>query len=441
MINLPVHIRPLIMAGVLFVSLLAGCAPAPASPTPTQQPTAVILPSPTAAPPTQSLPTAAEPGYPAAPTLAPQPYPAAPTEPPAQLPAAFPDPARYQWLEVAAGLNRPVFLADPNNGRMYIVEQPGVIRILKQGQLLTTPFLDIRSRVGSQGNEQGLLGLAFHPNFAKNGYFFLNYTRRDGNTVIARYQVSMDPEIADPATEKILLQVNQPYANHNGGMLAFGPDAYLYIGLGDGGSGGDPQGFGQSLDTLLGKILRIDINTEEAYTIPADNPFAAGGGKPEIYAYGLRNPWRFSFDRLNGDLWIADVGQNIWEEINYLPAGATPGVNFGWDYREGTHPFEGNPPQGLALADPVFEYNHDAGCSVTGGYVYRGASLPEWNGIYLLGDYCSGTVWGIMPSSSGGWQAQVLFQLDANIASFSEDAAGELYLLDLSGRVYRLAEQ
>ena len=208
--------------------------------------------------------------------------------------------------------------------------------------------------------------------------------------MIARYQAAENFLSADPATAKILLQVEQPYPNHNGGALAFGPDGYLYIALGDGGSANDPQGNGQNLDTLLGKILRIDVSGDP-YLIPADNPYANGGGRPEIWASGLRNPWRISFDQLRGDLYIADVGQGTWEEIDVYPVAAPGGLNFGWDYREGAHEFEGTPPDGLALAEPVAEYSHaEGGCSVTGGYVYRGSALPEWQGVYLYGDFCTG---------------------------------------------------
>lgn len=227
--------------------------------------------------------------------------------------------------------------------------------------------------------------------------------------------------------------MNQPFQNHNGGSLDFGPDGYLYAGLGDGGSAGDPQGNGQKLTTLLGKILRLDVDSGEPYAIPADNPFGN-----EIWAYGLRNPWRISFDTVTGDLYIGDVGQGTWEEIDHIPAGSPGGINFGWNYREGTHDYKGSPPAGLT--DPVAEYSHqEGGCSVTGGYFYRG-SMPEWNGIYLYGDYCTGFVWGLIRSGSG-WQAKLLFDTDANITSFGQDEAGEVYILADGGGVYRLAKK
>jgi glucose/arabinose dehydrogenase len=337
---------------------------------------------------------------------------------------------------VAAGFLRPVDIqhAGDGSGRLFVVEQAGRILILKNGRTLPTPFLNIIDEVGSSGNEQGLLGLAFHPRYAENGLFFVNYTDHSGNTVIARFHVSADPDVADPASETPLLHVNQPFPNHNGGVLTFGPDGYLYAGLGDGGSGGDPLGNGQKTDTLLGKILRLDVDSGEPYAIPNGNPFGN-----EIWAYGLRNPWRISFDRKTGDLWIGDVGQGTWEEIDILPAGSPGGANFGWNLMEGTHPFEGSAQPGLLL--PVAEYSHaEGGCSVTGGYVYRGAELPEWQGIYLFGDYCSGLVWGVVRSGEG-WQTQVLFQTGLSISSFGVDEAGELYVADLQGSILRLARK
>jgi len=314
---------------------------------------------------------------------------------------------------------------------LFIIEKAGRIRIFQDGQLLEQPFLNISDRVGSNGNEQGLLGLAFHPQYAQNGRFFVNYTDTAGNTVIARYQVSGDPNVADPNSEVKLLGVDQPFANHNGGMLTFGPDGYLYAGLGDGGSAGDPSGNGQRTDVLLGKILRLDVDSADPYAMPEDNPFGN-----EVWAYGLRNPWRFSFDKLTGDLYIGDVGQGDWEEIDYLPSGSLGGTNFGWNLREGAHDYKGS--ASLDLIDPVAEYSHqEGGCSVTGGYVYRG-SMPEWNGIYLYGDYCSGFIWGLIRANDG-WQKQQLFETAVRINSFGQDAAGEMYLVSDSGMIYRLA--
>lgn len=345
----------------------------------------------------------------------------------------FPDPSAYEWQVVISGLQRPVDLQPDGSGRLFVIEKVGRIRIIENGILLDQPFLDISDRVGSDGNEQGLLGMAFHPKYAENGRFFVNYTNTPGDTVIARYQVSSDANVADGNSELKLLGVDQPFQNHNGGVLTFGPDGYLYAGLGDGGAAGDPRGNGQKTDTLLGKILRLDVDSAEPYSVPANNPFGN-----EIWAYGLRNPWRISFDRLTGDLYIADVGQGDWEEIDYLPAGSPGGTNFGWDHREGAHDFEGGGPDGMV--DPVAEYSHQEGrCSVTGGYVYRG-SMTEWNGIYLYGDYCSGSIWGLIRSENG-WQEQQLFDVDVTITSFGQDENGEIYLVGDNGYIYKLSQK
>jgi len=334
---------------------------------------------------------------------------------------------------VVSGLQRPVDLQPDGSGRLFVIEKPGRIRIIENDQLIETPFLDITERVGSGGNEQGLLGLAFHPQYAQNGRFFVNYTNKLGDTVLARFQVSSDPNVADPNSEVKLLGVDQPFPNHNGGVLTFGPDGYLYAGLGDGGSQGDPNGNGQNTNVLLGKILRLDVDSADPYAVPADNPFGN-----EIWAYGLRNPWRISFDRATSDLYIADVGQNAWEEIDFLPAGSPGGTNFGWNFREGAHDYKGGGPDGMV--DPIAEYGHPGGnCSVTGGYVYRG-SMPEWNGIYLYADYCSGVIWGLI-QLDGDWQSQSLFDLDVTITSYGQDGSGELYLLSDSGGVFRLVRQ
>jgi glucose/arabinose dehydrogenase len=342
---------------------------------------------------------------------------------------------------VAGGLQKPLGVASARDGsgRLFVLEQAGRVQIVQNGQILPAPYLDITDRVGSRGNEQGLLGLDFHPRYSENGFLYVNYTDRNGDTVIARFQVTPDdPDRADPGSEKRLLSLTQPFPNHNGGAVAFGPDGYLYLGLGDGGSAGDPQGNGQSLETRLGKILRIDVDNGDPYAIPPDNPFAAGGGRGEIWAYGLRNPWRFSFDMLTGDLYIGDVGQNQIEESNYLPAGAAGGANFGWDYFEGSSAYEGTPPLGLQFVRPVAEYSHAMGCSVTGGVVYRGSRLPAWQGIYLYGDYCSGTVWGLVRDGLGIWQNQALFSQVGLITSFGQDEQGEVYLVDQKGVLYVL---
>ncbi|OGO19008.1 MAG: hypothetical protein A2Z14_04645 [Chloroflexi bacterium RBG_16_48_8] len=373
-------------------------------------------------------PSPEEPDFDAAPTAG--------TKPESQSVSQLPDASRYSWTLVADNFQKPLDLTYAGDDRLFVVEQSGIIRILQDDQVLPEPFLDIRDRVNDNASERGLLGLAFHPNYAENGFFFVNYTGEDGHTVVSRFQVSKDPNLADPDGEFVLLRIQQPYANHNGGGVKFGPDGMLYIGTGDGGSGGDPLGNGQRLDTLLGKILRINVDDALPYVIPSDNPFVEGGGLPEIWAFGLRNPWRFSFDRITGDLYIADVGQNLWEEVNFLPAGSPGGVNYGWNLREGAHSFASEMTE--RLTDPVAEYSHELGCSVTGGVVVRNLPLPAWNGIYLYGDYCTGTIWGLLLTEDGIWQEAQLFDTDFFIASFGEDASGEIYLADYRGGVYRL---
>ena len=405
---------------ILLVLPILACrglnAPIPSSPTPDPG-------LPTFAPPTIDPVTST-------PTVIPVP------DTPSPIPNAstFPNPNNYTWQLIASGLNRPIDLQPDGSGRLFVIEKAGRIRIIENGQLLETPFLNIEDRVNDSSNEMGLLGLAFHPDYAQNGYFFVNYTGKGGDTFISRFQVSGDPNSANPPSEVNLLRINQPFPNHNGGGLDFGPDGYLYAGLGDGGAAGDPQGNGQKTTTLLGKILRLDVDTVQPYAIPSDNPF-----DNEIWHYGLRNPWRISFDPLTGDLYIGDVGQGTWEEIDFVPAGSRGGLNFGWDYYEGNHDYD---PQGIAgeYVFPVAEYSHaEGGCSVTGGYVYRGAML-EWNGIYLYGDYCTGYVWGLIKSVNG-WQVQLLFDTDANITSFGQDEAGEVYLVADGGQVYKLVQR
>jgi glucose/arabinose dehydrogenase len=352
----------------------------------------------------------------------------------------LPDPTGYTWQPWVSGLASPIGLFESPmvDGRLYVIEQAGAIRTIQDGELLAQPFLDIRGRVGARANEQGLLGMAFHPNYADNGYVYIHYNDLNGDTVIARFD--SDPDGADPSSEVKLLGVSQPYANHNGGEIVFGPDGYLYIGLGDGGSAGDPQRNAQNTNSLLGKILRIDVDAELPYAIPADNPFAGGGGAREVYLSGLRNPWKFGFDPLTGDLYIADVGQNAWEEINYLPAGEMAGANLGWDYLEGTHTYRSAPPSGLELIDPVAEYDHSLGCSVTGGVVYRDQRWQDFNGVYLYGDFCSGRIWGLLQTQEGDWQNAQLFQVPAMIVDFQQDRAGHLYVVDRSGSILRLGQ-
>lgn len=374
----------------------------------------------------------------------PVPTDAAPTEiPPTPTPTITPipeNPVSSITLEpVVSGLLQPLYVTHAFDERLFIVEQAGTIRVFQDGQLLPTPFLDIQDPVGSTSNEQGLLGLAFHPNYQENGLFFLNYTDTNGHTNIARYHVSDDPNVADPASGQILLTIQQPFANHNGGMIAFGPDGYLYVGMGDGGSQGDPQGNGQNPGTLLGSILRLDIDSADgSYTIPADNPFAADAtARPEVWAYGFRNPWRFSFDRLTNDLFIADVGQNTWEEVSWLENDTPAGQNFGWNHMEGNHCYTANCDP-ASFVPAIFEYDHTFGCSISGGYIYRGEQFLSLYGNYFAADFCTGTIWGVFPQPDGSWQSTIVNQSGLPINSFGEDVNGELYIIARTGQILQI---
>jgi glucose/arabinose dehydrogenase len=364
-------------------------------------------------------------------------------------------PVATSWPRIAltssiSGLNQPVHIthAGDGSGRLFVVERPGRIRIIKNGVLLPAPFLDITGRVRSVGGEQGLLSVAFPPDYASRGHFYVDYTDLMSNTVVARFNRTTDPDVADPSSEQIVLTVTQPYQNHNGGQLAFGPnDGNLYIGMGDGGSGGDPQGNAQNPAVLLGKLLRIDVETGNpiTYTIPATNPYTQTAGyRGEIWALGLRNPWRFSFDQQTGDLYIGDVGQNLYEEVDYQPASSPGGENYGWNIMEGFHCYNASTcdPTGLTL--PVVEYQHLQGnCSVTGGMVYRGAAYPDLAGIYFYGDYCSGRVWGLARDAMA-WQNALLYDAPFRITTFGEDETGNLwvarYAVSPDGAISRLIE-
>jgi glucose/arabinose dehydrogenase len=414
------------LAAMLVAGLLmAACA----SPSPTSQAT----PSPTAA----ESPTPALPSPTTTPSLA---TPSGPTA----------NNKSFKLTRIATGLQDPldVEAAGDGSGRIFIVEQVGRIRVVKDGVVLPTPFLDIRSLVTTGGSEQGLLSVAFHPQFKTNGVFIVDYTRSSktpadvGDTVIARYRATPSADVAVRSSEETLLVINQPQSNHNGGLVKFGPDGLLYIGMGDGGAGGDagaghaPEGNGQSLTTLLGKLLRIEVGPTGPYTVPAGNPNLGAGALREIWADGLRNPWRFSFDRATGDLYIGDVGQNAYEEIDYQPAGATGGANYGWPVWEGNHSYRLGPTR-TPDTKPVAEYSHAAGqCSVTGGYVYRGTKIPALSGFYVFGDYCAGRLWTLV-RFGGAWRLSVLRETSLSIASFGEDEAGELYIVDRGGSVYR----
>jgi glucose/arabinose dehydrogenase len=342
----------------------------------------------------------------------------------------------------ATGLTLPVFATGRRDGSggLLVIEQAGKIRILNSdGTVEATPFLDITDRVLS-GGEQGLLGLALHPDYENNGRFYVDYTRQpDGATVISEFQAN--DRFADPGSARVLLTIPQPYPNHNGGMLAFDSEGMLLIGMGDGGNAGDPHGNGQNTQALLGKLLRIDVNSGNPYAIPKDNPFATSAGfAPEIWDYGLRNPWRFSFDRLTGDLFIGDVGQDTWEEVDAEPR-LVGGRNYGWNRMEGAHCYGrlACTPDGLTL--PVMDYLHGPDCSITGGYVYRGAAYPALEGAYLFGDYCSGALRVLSAAvalADGHAPAAVVGGAGFPISSFGQDDAGELYVVDLNGSVSKV---
>lgn len=345
---------------------------------------------------------------------------------------------------VSTGLEHPTFLTQPQDetSQLFVVEQPGRIRILEGGIVQQTPFLNISDRVLS-GGERGLLGLAFHPEYKNNGRLFVNYTRAgDGATVIAEYRRSAN-HAKFLSTERILLLVEQPFSNHNGGMLAFGPDGFLYVGMGDGGSGGDPGNRAQNFYTLLGKMLRLNVDGPQPYGVPKDNPFVSTKGRGEIFAVGLRNPWRFSFDMHTGMLWAGDVGQGEWEEIDIVQLGR----NYGWRSMEGSHcfhPKKGCVQQGVEL--PIAEYRHHAGrCSVTGGYVYRGKKVPGLTGRYIFGDFCTGEIFALPHDAEKNENElsdiSILLKTDLNIASFGQDRQGEVYVLDLAGGIYTIVQK
>lgn len=356
-------------------------------------------------------------------------------------------------LLVSSGLNQPLYLthAGDGSGNLYIVEKAGRIRLIENGALRAQAFLDITAKT-SKGGEQGLLGLAFHPNYHNNGFFYVNYTNSAGDTIIARYTADRSSKVADPGSEQVVLWVDQPYDNHNAGWLGFGPDGMLYIPLGDGGSGGDPQNHAQRLEPqsgnrhLLGKVLRIDINGNEQgrnYRIPSDNP-SLGGRVSEIWAYGLRNPWRASFDRQTGDLWIGDVGQNSQEEVN-LGTGGGKGLNYGWKIMEGTSCYDNSIAPGCgssSLTQPVHAYGRSDGYAVTGGYVYRGRRFPRMQGRYFFTDFGSGHLWSLR-QVNGAWMRKTeLASAGSTLASFGEDEQGELYVMSLStGQLWRLEDR
>jgi glucose/arabinose dehydrogenase len=361
-----------------------------------------------------------------------------------------PSSASVALQPVASGFSAPLDLEQPadGSGRLFVVEQGGRIRILANGGVLDPPFLDISNKIApnSVGTEMGLLGMTFHPAFQQNRKFYVNYVRSNAGqlqSVIAEYQQNTaNPNFADPASERILLVVNQVgnFSNHKAGQLAFGPDGFLYFGLGDGGSGGDPFGHGQDTHTLLGKMMRIDVNATSPglpYAVPPDNPFVAGGGLPEIFAIGFRNPWRFSFDRATGRLFVADVGQNAFEEVDIVQKGG----NYGWNIMEGDHCF--NPPSGCNMTGlmlPIVEIGHNEAVAVIGGFVYHGSALAGLQGQYIFGDL-SGKIWTLQESPPGTFNRTLLLTPGGSITSFGQDQAGELYVVDLGGTVSKIVQQ
>jgi glucose/arabinose dehydrogenase len=340
--------------------------------------------------------------------------------------------------EIVSGLDQPVYLTAPaGDVRLFIVEQAGRIMLVKNGTLSPRPFLDIRDKVGA-GGERGLLSVALHPLYRTNGFLFVHYTDKHGDSNIERYKVSRDPDAADPSSAKLILKIDQPYGNHNGGMNLFGPDGMLYIGMGDGGSEYDPHGNGQNNNLLLSKLLRINVDKGEPYSIPSANPFVKGGGRGEIWATGLRNPWRFAFDAKDGNLYIADVGQDKFEEVDVVPINR-PGVNYGWSVMEGFHCLRGSTCDQTGLQLPALEYTHSDGCSITGGFVYRGSKIPALDGHYFYADYCSSWLRSFkyvngQVTEKTEWPVAKL----PAIASFGLDGAGELYAVSHQGKIYKM---
>lgn len=353
-------------------------------------------------------------------------------------PPSGPSDAALAVEEVASGLERPVYLSSPpDDPRLFVVEQPGTVRIIRDGELRPEPYLDLTDRVASQG-EQGLLSLTFHPGFTGNGRFFVNFTESGGDTRVEEFEVDPGADVVSGTQGELLLGVDQPYSNHNGGLLKFGPDGDLWIGLGDGGSGGDPEGNGQDPGTLLGSMLRIDVDAGSPYAIPDGNPFVGESGRDEVYAYGLRNPWRFAFDRPRGLLYVADVGQSAWEEVSVMAADSA-GVNFGWNVMEGAHCYEADSCDTSGLHPPAVEYSADEGCAVIGGEVYRGDAMPALEGHYFYADFCSLRLRSFVyedgeAREQQAWDVGSLGQPQG----FGRDSDGEIYLLMQGGAVYRL---
>ena len=351
--------------------------------------------------------------------------------------------AEIKYEPVASNLDLPVFITNAGDGskRLFVIEKRGKVKIIKSGKVLEKSFLDIRDRVRSRESERGLLSLVFHPDYSKNGRFFVYYTDLNGSATISEFRVSDKPNRALKDSENILLKIKEPAINHNGGQLQFGPDGYLYIGTGDGGSAGDHLGNAQNQNVLLGKILRIDVDNGKPYSNPKSNPFTHTiWARDEIWAYGLRNPWRFSFDSKTGDLYIADVGQNKWEWVHFQPSGSKGGENYGWNYLEGFHEYK--VPENVdwsGITFPVVEYSHDEGCSITGGYVYRGVDSPSIDGTYFFSDFCSGKLWGLKKNKNSKWIWTEFLETPFNVSTFGLDERGEIYFADFGkGEIYRI---
>ena len=370
-------------------------------------------------------------------------------------------------IQIANGFTKPVYVCQPpgDNDRLFVLEQKGIIKIIKNGMTVRKPYADLRNKVHNPitpGDERGLLGLAFHANYQNNGFVYINYSDKNDHTIVSRFRVASDPDRLDTKSEKVLIKLKQPFSNHNGGHMEFGPDGYLYISVGDGGKWGDPYNNAQNLGNLFGKILRIDVDTGDPYAIPDDNPFINNeDAKDEIWLYGLRNVWRFSFDWGKGDVYLGDVGQDLWEEIDFVAAENAGGQNFGWRVMEGNHcynPKEDCEPTGEL---PIFEYPNDAnymkiligmdepnvdGCSVTGGYVYRGSAISELQGTYFFADYCSGNIWTFKEKNGKATEFQNRTEeislggggFTNYISSFGEDNNGELYIVDYNGIIFKL---
>lgn len=424
------------MTILIAVFFLAACT---ASPTPTATQPATDSPATEAEPsPVVEITTQASPA-PATPPASVEPA----SSPTAVQAAAMPDGSKFAWKKLPVELASPVNLSSSpdETGRLFVLEKVGRIRVVQQDALQPEPYLDLSDRVGSSASEQGLLGLAFAPDFAQSGLFYVNYTNKAGQTVIAQFAAQPAASAqADPASEKILLTIDQPAGNHNGGHIEFGPDGYLYVGMGDGGGAGDPNNNAQNPQSLLGKLLRLEVKGDGSYQSPADNPYPQAEVPAEIAAMGLRNPWKFTFDTQTNALIIADVGQQKWEEINIvqLPIPAV-GYNFGWRLYEGNHPYQsGSQPMGSEFVAPVYEYDHGKGCSITGGSITWNAKQAAFNGVYLFGDFCSGIIWGLVQGADGAVEVKEIFESGNRIAAFHADQQGEIYLVDISSGLYRL---